>query len=372
MPRILTAYIRRELYAPFFLGLSVFLFVLFANRLVKLLELVFAKGASLPYVAKLMLTLLPAFLVYAIPMAFILAILLGYGRLSADSEITAMRAGGYSLWGLTRPAFEIGLVLALICILLSVWALPWGRHQFAIEVYRLASNQISVGLQERIFNHLGNGLMLYADRIDQGNLKNVLVSDTRDPSATLQVFAESGRLKTDDGDPVLDLDLQAGRLVAGGPATDVSRVVDFDSLSMHVDLRAGLPTRNYYNLNEMNLGQLHSELKQRRKDSKDTHQVWLELYKKFTFPIGCIIFPFLGVPLAMTNRRSGRSQGFVTALVIIAAYYMLYTTGQSAVKDKVLPPFVGAWLADFVLALAAFWIYRRAAADKPIIPKLSR
>lgn len=368
MERILPRYIRRELLGPFFLGLAVFLFVLFTNRLIRLLELVFTKGGTLKYVLKLMLTLLPSFLVYAIPMSFILAILLAYGRLSADSEITAMRAGGIGLWRLTQPAFELGAFLALLCVVLSIWALPWGRHQFAIEVYKLASNQISVGLQERVFNTLGSGIMLYADQVDKGKLTGVLLSDAREENATVQIFAEQGTLRTTEGEPILDLDLRNGRLVSGGAVTDAARVVDFDSLRLHLDLRAGLSTRSYYTISEMNLEQLRTELAERRKSGDRLTPVWLEIYKKFSIPLGCLIFPFLGVPLAMTNRRAGRSQGFVTALLVMVGYYMLLTVGQSAASKGGLSPFLGAWLADLVLAALGAWFFWRKTNDRPLLP----
>ncbi len=370
MERILSSYIRREMLGPFLLGLAVFLFVLFTNKMVRLLELVFTKGGTIGYVGKLMLTLLPSFLVYAIPMAFIMAILLGYGRLSADSELIAMRANGMGMWKLTKPAFELGVFLCLFCIALSIWALPWGRHQFAIELYKLASNQISIGLQERVFNNLGTGIMLYADEVNKGQLKGVLLSDTRNENSSVQVFAESGLLRTNQGEPILDLDLVRGRLISGAPITDSAKVVDFDRFQLHLDLRAGLSTRNYYTMAEMNLNQLRDELKLRRKTKEKLTPVWLEIYKKFTLPIGCIIFPFLGVPLAMTNRRSGRSQGFVTSLLVMTGYYMLLTAGQSAASKGGLSPAIGAWLADIVLAMVAAWFYWRMSTEQPLFPKL--
>jgi lipopolysaccharide export LptBFGC system permease protein LptF len=119
----------------------------------------------------------------------------------------------------------------------------------------------------------------------------------------------------------------------------------------------------------MNLAQLLDELRLRRKTREKLTPVWLEIYKKFTLPAGCIIFPFLGVPLAMTNRRSGRSQGFVTALLVITGYYMLLTAGQSAASKGGLPPAAGAWLADIVLALLSGWFYWRMSAEKPLLPK---
>ena len=369
MERILPRYIRRELAGPFLIAVGVFLFALFANRLVRILQTVFAQGGSLEYAASLMLTLLPTFLVYAIPMAFIIAILLGYGRMSADSEITALRAGGVSLWRITRPAFEVGIVLGLITMMLSIWAVPWGKHQFAFELYRLASNQINVGVQERVFNSIGEGLVLYADEVNEGNLKGVMLSDTRSPDEQIQVFAEHGKLVPQEGDPVLHFDLSHGRMVTGSPQDETARVVDFVRFQLRLDLEDQVTRRGWYALQEQNLTQLLRQVEVSSPGSDLYIRAWLEIHKNFTLPVGCLIFPFLGIPLAMTNRRAGKTQGFLTALIVIVGYYMLITVGQNAAKQEQVPIWLGAWMANIVLAGVSIWFYVRMSAGKPLMPQ---
>ncbi len=368
MPVILARYIRREMAGSFLLSLSVFLFALFANRMLQLLELVFAKGATLKYAAGLLLTMLPAFLVYAMPMSFILALLLAYGRMSADSEIVALRASGVGLWAITRPAFELAVVIAAVSMLLATWAVPWGRHEFSLELYKLASNQVNVGLREAVFNPLGKGLVLYADRVEKGELSGVMLSDARKEKETYQIFAHRGRLHADEGSPILDLDLYDGRILGSSPTTDTVRAVDFERVRLHIDLREGIRARNYYVVNEMTPAQLREELQRRREQKKPLTPVLMEMHKRFTLPIGVLIFPFLGIPLAMTNRRSGRTQGFLTALIVIAGYYMLFTAGQNAAKREQVPVELGLWGANFLLASVAAWFYARTARDRTLFP----
>lgn len=94
MGKILHRYIFREIGVPFALGLGVFTFVLLLARLLKLIELVVNRGVPVESVARIFLYLLPAFLEVTVPMAMLLAILVAFGRLSADSEITALRSSG--------------------------------------------------------------------------------------------------------------------------------------------------------------------------------------------------------------------------------------------------------------------------------------
>ena len=96
---------------PFLLGLGVFTFVLLIARLLKLIELVVNRGVPATNILRLFAYLMPAFLEVTVPMAMLLAILVAFGRLSADSEMIAMRSSGLSLYQLVPPV-AIFVVLA--------------------------------------------------------------------------------------------------------------------------------------------------------------------------------------------------------------------------------------------------------------------
>src|SRR5215475_12682249 len=103
MGKIVHRYIFAEILVPFLLGLSIFTFVLLLARLLKLIELVVNRVIPATQVLGIFIYLLPAFLELTVPMAMLLAILVAFGRLSTDTEITAFRASGLSLYQLTPP-----------------------------------------------------------------------------------------------------------------------------------------------------------------------------------------------------------------------------------------------------------------------------
>src|SRR5881409_4419273 len=96
-------YVFREIVVPFAFGLSVFTFILLIARLLKLIELVVTRGVPALNILRLLSYILPAFLEVTVPMAMLLSILVAFGRLSADAEVTALRASGVSLYQLTPP-----------------------------------------------------------------------------------------------------------------------------------------------------------------------------------------------------------------------------------------------------------------------------
>src|SRR6266704_5267887 len=111
--RILTFYIIREISSLFLLGIVIFTLVLLMGRLITLTDLVVSHGVPLADVSMMILYLIPSFLVLTIPMAFLLAVLLAFGRLSSDNEIVAMKASGLALHQMMPPVIFCSFVAVL-------------------------------------------------------------------------------------------------------------------------------------------------------------------------------------------------------------------------------------------------------------------
>jgi lipopolysaccharide export system permease protein len=127
MGRILSRYIGREAIIPFFLGLLIFTFILFTARILKLVELVVNRGVPLLQMIKIFLYVTPAFFEVTVPMAFLLALLWSFGRLSADREITALKSCGISLY---QMAFPVGIFTFFVLggtFLLTLYVRPWSN-----------------------------------------------------------------------------------------------------------------------------------------------------------------------------------------------------------------------------------------------------
>src|SRR6185312_14777450 len=128
--RILTRYILREVFAHAAIGVAVFTFILFTRDLGRILELVVRNSAPLPSVAEIFFFTVPVALTYTLPMGVLVGILIGLSRLSADSEITAMRAVGIGAWTFVRVISIFAIAAWLFAILNSVYVAP--RSQAAL------------------------------------------------------------------------------------------------------------------------------------------------------------------------------------------------------------------------------------------------
>src|SRR5579864_1856450 len=115
--RIIDRYVAREILGPFALGVGLLTFALVTGRLLKLTEMVVNHGVTLRDVLRLMGFIMPAFLELTFPMAVLLGVLIGFGRMSGDRELIAARACGVSLYRLAVPV----LMVALLVWALSTW-----------------------------------------------------------------------------------------------------------------------------------------------------------------------------------------------------------------------------------------------------------
>ena len=151
MKRIVSSYIFRETLTPFGLGLLVFTMVLLLQRIIRLIEMIVNKGVPPGSVFKLILYLLPYFFVFTIPMALLLAVLVAFSRLHADSEITALKASGLSLGQLLPPVFFLAAICYVVTTAITLSVLPNANHAFRNLLYSVGRTKALVGIKERVF-----------------------------------------------------------------------------------------------------------------------------------------------------------------------------------------------------------------------------
>ena len=246
MRKVLHRYVFREILVPFALGLGVFTFVLLLARLLKLIEMVVNRGIPFTTVARVFLYLLPAFLEVTVPMAMLLAILIAFGRLSADSEITALRSSGVSLYQLMPPVATFVLIVTIATAGLAWYGRPWGNRALRTAMWDIARTRATAGLKAQVFNDEFPGLIIYAEQIDTtaDQLERVLISDERDAQQQNTVFAKSGYMITDTERETVTLRLLNGTIHTTDAAAGASYQTEFRTYDVNLDLRESLADAN--------------------------------------------------------------------------------------------------------------------------------
>ena len=134
-------YVLKEILPIFFLGMMVFTIVLLMDKILKLIELIVTRGVSLIDIVMLLLFISPSFAIFTIPTSVLLRTLVSFGRLSGDSEITAFKASGLSLYQLFLPVGIFSICAYLLTTFCVLYGLPWGNQGFRTTLYKIAQSK---------------------------------------------------------------------------------------------------------------------------------------------------------------------------------------------------------------------------------------
>ena len=365
MKKTLYLYILKEITVPFILGFAVFTFVLLMGRFMKLADLVIAKGVPVSDVARLLLYMLPSFSFITIPMAFLLALLLAFGRLSADNEITALKSGGISLYGILTPVFFFAFLAYLATSAITVYALPWGNTAFKTLLYNAINVRVNISLKDQVFNDDFPGLVIYVDRYDETKhqITGVLIYDERDAKEPSTIFARRGMIMTDPKKKALRLRLIDGSIHRMKGKNDY-QLMEFNSYDLSINFDQKYKIVPAVNELDMTFKELRNAMKVPGVAPNVLRDLRLEFHRRLAFPFACFVFALIGVPLGLQNRRSGKSSGFSLCLAVLLIYYIVLSIGKSLGQNAIVSPAIAMWIPNLLFISLGIYLFRKTAAEQ--------
>ena len=363
MTSTLNKYLFKEIGTPFVLGTFVLCFVALMPQFVRMAEKVLAFGIGFTGVVQLILYLLPPVLLFVVPAAFLLAVLVAFGRLSGDSEMIAIRAGGVSLWQLLPAVLVLGLICSAITAVMSGWGEPWGRRQVKTFLYDLGRQKATGLVRARAFNDDFFGLVIYADQVvpEEARLLDVFVADEQNPAHAFAVHAKEGQVIADPLRTAIILRLTNGTADGiGDPNGPITRLT-FDRLDLNIlpETTGANESRDPY---EMYPGELHDHLVEQ--GDRATGRDWMAYWKKFAYPVSALLLGIVGMALGINDPRHGKGRGYGYGLVAMLVYYLLVRIGDATGEKMVVAPWIAAWTPNIFFATAGFWLFAARAAER--------
>ncbi|MBE0577461.1 MAG: LPS export ABC transporter permease LptF [Desulfuromonadales bacterium] len=361
-------YILREVLSPTLLCIVIFTTVMVLGRAVKLVDLIINKGVSLSDILILLTTLLPTFFSISLPLAFLMGIMIGLGRMSADSEIVALKSAGIGLTSISVPVFTLALIFALLTGATNIWVKPWGYRAFATKSFEIVRQKAVIGFQPRVFMSQFNGLVLYANEIDDrtDQMQGLFIVEKK-PESTSWVFADSGNILTDDKSETVTIRLHDGVIHRQQPGSaDNYQLIHFSSYDVQPEISPmdSAEEQKDFKPKELPIGKLWSNISREVEPSK-VQDLQAELHLRLTSPLAPLLFVLFGLPFSMQSHRSGRSGGFVMGLIIFLGYYFMLSLALTLTKDAAAPPWLTFWTAHLLLGGAGIFFFRQASLEQP-------
>lgn len=370
MHRLINRYILKEIALPFFMILFILTLVLLLGKVLQLIDLMINKGIRFADIAQLILFLMPSFLMFTIPISLLIAILIGMGRLSGDNEITILKMSGVSLYQLAFPVAFAALLAFLLTGITTLYLVPYGNVASKNLLFDMAKQKASIGIREKVFIDDFRGILLYAEKIPiHGDfLEGVLVSDNRISKEPSTIIARKAYLISDSDTLAITLRLEDGTTHTVDAGLKNYRKMDFHFYDIRLDLSESLSEgkkNGAKSSTDMTVAELSTMLKSQGVKDETLREMAIELHKKLTIPLTCILFALIGLPLGIRAHRSVRSRGFAIGLAIVVIYYLLRLNGEALVETGRISPIIGAWAPSGIFAVTGLLLFYFTAREQP-------
>ena len=378
--RILTRYILKEVSSHALLGVLLFTFVIFMRDLGRLLELVVRNSAPLPSVAEIFLYTLPTTFTIPLPMGVLVGILIGLSRLSADSEVTAIRASGMGAGMFVRVISIFAIAAWALGMVNSVYLAPRSATALSNLQDRLKSSQASFEIQPRVFyEEFKNSVLYVQDAVPskgQSLWRGVFLADVSDPASPKITLAERGALLSESPEKVR-FHLEDGTQQELVPKSkDQYSITTFESTDIPIEVPTASERgpRDLLPVTELGLpGLLRNAQRERAAgasllkidpvsssyDYLKARYYEIEFHRRFALPAACLVLALVGIPLGLSARKGGRSAGFVLTIVLVFVYYFFSLVGVSLARQGKVPPWMGVWAGNFFFLLCGLLLLWR-------------
>jgi lipopolysaccharide export system permease protein len=357
----------REMGMPLAVGLCAILQLLVVAQLLQLNEVVFSTAITLRDLGRVTAAFAPHFLVMAVPLAYMLGLQLGLGRLAADRELLALSSGGTSPLRLYRIPCLVALAFALAVAALARWAEPWGLQEVNRVLNGVIKRNLKSGLLPGVFNDALPRFMVYVADAEGSDWRGVLIQDEVGDGAPLLALAETGRIDEAGGDALL---LQLGRGELHRTESRGETVIRFQEGTFVVGVQERVARKNrFYGVEAAvpyaELGPRADQM-DRMGWKTDATRLRVEAGRRWAVPFASLCFALIGVPLAVA-AGGARGSAYLVTLGAFVAFYVTSRLGL-ALADRGVPPFLAAFSPNLLIAaVGAFLTLRLKKRGVPLV-----
>ena len=359
--RALDRFIFVELVGPFFFGLMAFTIIMVAGGLLfRIADLIIRNGVSLGIVIRLFLYYLPKMAAAAIPMSCLLAALLGFNKLSANSELVALKSSGISFNRIIRPVVILAFFVSIGAFFINETLVPVSERAaanvMAYEVYK----QSPPVFKEKVFlrEESGGSLkrVIYVNRMDikDGKMSDVVVQEFESGLLSRLISAEKGEWVNGSWW------LEDGKVFEITKENDVSLLFTFDKQALQLNLNPEEAARSSRTPDEMTLNELFREIEMMKQKGMDVSKIVMIMNLRFSVPWACLVLAIVGAAVGSRPQRSSSGMGLGLSVIIVFVYYIILSFTQSLGDAGYLHPVFAAWIANIVFLIIGAGLTLRA------------
>lgn len=366
--KIIDRYIGKSTLIATVFAVAVLSFVLVLGNIFKeLLDLLVERNVPVQTVLAFMMFVLPFSLAFTIPWGLLTALLLIFGRLSADNELIALRANGISIPRVSLPIFCIAAILTAICFWINIDIAPRAEKKMLLSIFEIATNNPSAlfGADE-VVNEFPDRRVYVGDRKGDTLINVIVIEIDRDNNPIKMVHAERGNLIADPAHSRLLLKLYNAQFEERDPKDPRN----IKKIRQGINLIEGtfpIPLQALY-AEYMNTGRVTSytmaELKKEElttPNPKRALRVRVEISRRFSISFACLAFTLIAIPLGITAHRKETSVGFALSLALAFIYFFFILVARSLQENAQAHPVFLMWVPNILFITLGIFLFFRMA-----------
>ncbi len=379
--KIIDRYILKNLLLSFAFTLTIFTFVLFTGTLFKMIQFFLGK-ISLLFIGEFFVFSIPYLLSYAIPMSFLTANLLVFGQLSAENEITAMKACGVNILRLIVSPVVLGVILTFLCIFINDVVLPFCHYELRMLRKEIGEKSITALIEPGVFINNFDNYLIYIDEIEDKKLKNISIQQQVPNEFPRFIKAEHGIIEMNEEKKVLVLKLydvlieQQQKAKEKGTPDFIHARMGMVPVELTLDSEkvGSLDNRKVNKrLKDYTIRELISQKKewkhlfdisgpfQKNEYRKKICEISTEINIRLSLAFSCLALLFIGISLGIRTHRSEKTVGIPISLAFFAINYGFTLFGKALNDKPDFYPEIIIWIPNICLGIIGILLLIRIA-----------
>jgi len=359
--KIIDRYIGKEIVVTSLFAVAVLSLVLVLGNVFKqLLDLLVNQDVPLAYILSFIGYILPFSLTFTIPWGFLTAVLLVFGKLSAENELIALKSNGVSIPRICIPLAVFAVCATVICLWINISVAPAAQEKMKNTICEIATNNpLSIFASDQVIDEFP-GKKIYVERKEGTNLYNILVYELGEHDEPLRVVqAQRAVLKTDIAGKQVLMQL----IDAQFEQRDAQSPFDLTRIRQGITMREGtfpisLQALYEKNKNRRSAGQKTLE-ELLKSEEKDLTAARTEVNKRFSLSLASLAFALVGVPLAITAHRKETSIGFLFSLIVAFVYFFFIIIADNLRNNAHAHPELLVWVPNVLFLSLGGWMFYR-------------
>ncbi len=371
-PRIFDRYLGRQVGSATLIGVLLLSGVMVLGNVYKKLDQLLGNTElPLSVIAEFVTLVIPFSLIFTIPWAFLTAILLVFGRLSADNELVSLRMTGMSMTRICAPVFALALLLSGLCLWVNASLAPAAKDRMKRLFYEVAVQKPETLFQEGQVLERVPGYRIYTGKRDEKTLRDLHIIKLDGANVGSYIRAKNGLIQTVDGQMDFTMQLKEvsiehlparadpAQSALPKPLSLAEFPIDFPLSSLQKNaVRVNASMKTTSALTE-EVRTWKDTLTGEKLDATARSLSLTELNKRYSFSLACFTFALVGIPLGVTAQRRETSSGFALSLITATVYIAFIIFADTLNDQPAAMPHLIMWLPNVLFIGIGGWLFYR-------------